>query len=362
MSEPLIYVVAGFPPPVGGQTLVNQQFAERLAALAPTRQINVGAVTLHRGFAYHLSRIRRSLYAFFLLLIFLRRQDRVVFSMDSGLGISYFFFFVIIAKLKRCRFWIYHHSYTYLDKQSRVMQRIARLSQKRGIHVFLCNNMSRDFHKIYKGSFQSCLVPNLAYFELPMDPNRRTLNTPLKLALISHLSEEKGVDLFLDLLERAAAEGLPVEGLLAGPFTGPDVEACYLPRIQALGDRLTFFGPIYGETKDRFFETADVFVFPTRFRVETQPLVLCEAAAKGIPIISYARGCIRDNWGMVAALVPRGEDFVAHALPVLQGWIDAPDSFATTGAATFDHFRASKGDADRRLADLLTVVATSAAS
>ncbi len=54
---------------------------------------------------------------------------------------------------------------------------------------------------------------------------------------------------------------------------------------------------IYGEEKDNLFNHSSIFVFPTRYRVEAQPIVLLEAMAAGCAVITTREGEIPEALG-----------------------------------------------------------------
>ena len=49
-----------------------------------------------------------------------------------------------------------------------------------------------------------------------------------------------------------------------------------------------------GEEKIKLFKSSDVFVLPTYFYVEGQPVVILEAMAAGLPVITTDRGSIKE--------------------------------------------------------------------
>jgi glycosyltransferase involved in cell wall biosynthesis len=65
-------------------------------------------------------------------------------------------------------------------------------------------------------------------------------------------------------------------------------------RENRLKDRVRFVGVVTGQEKARLFAGADLFVYPTYFRLEGQPVVILEAMASGLPVISTDRGSIRE--------------------------------------------------------------------
>jgi glycosyltransferase involved in cell wall biosynthesis len=59
-----------------------------------------------------------------------------------------------------------------------------------------------------------------------------------------------------------------------------------------IAENIEFHGIVVGEAKTRVFESADIFVFPTFFPVETFGIVNLEAMEAGLPIITTSRGAI----------------------------------------------------------------------
>jgi glycosyltransferase involved in cell wall biosynthesis len=83
----------------------------------------------------------------------------------------------------------------------------------------------------------------------------------------------------------------------------------------------------------------DVFVFPTRYRNEAEPLVVLEALSHGCPVISYARGCIAELLGCDGGLaIPVGEDFVRHTLGILEAWRSEGTAFNNRSASARRRF------------------------
>ena len=82
-------------------------------------------------------------------------------------------------------------------------------------------------------------------------------------------------------------------------------------RSSRLGDPL---GPVYGDDKAKFFAEIDVLLFPTQYKHESWGIVLNEALAAGVPVITNDRGCssivVGDRAGLV---VPDPAQFVASA-------------------------------------------------
>ncbi|MFQ6033064.1 MAG: glycosyltransferase family 4 protein, partial [Candidatus Zixiibacteriota bacterium] len=65
-------------------------------------------------------------------------------------------------------------------------------------------------------------------------------------------------------------------------------------RENNLQDKVKFVGVVTGEEKTRLFKSSDAFVLPTYFYLEGQPVVILEAMAAGLPVITTDRGSIKE--------------------------------------------------------------------
>lgn len=78
--------------------------------------------------------------------------------------------------------------------------------------------------------------------------------------------------------------------MIAGPYRD---QACIALVTQAIDEGLAVnLGPVSAASKQDFFDGIDVFLFPSRYRNETEPLVVLEAMAQGVPVVASALGCI----------------------------------------------------------------------
>jgi len=65
-------------------------------------------------------------------------------------------------------------------------------------------------------------------------------------------------------------------------------------QVNNLETQVKFLGVVTGEEKIQLFKTSDVFVLPTYFYLEGQPVVILEAMAAGLPVITTDRGSIKE--------------------------------------------------------------------
>lgn len=119
-----------------------------------------------------------------------------------------------------------------------------------------------------------------------------------KVLFVGLLCRGKGVH---DIL-RAAPAVRDAEFVFVGEWASPEErdEALALVRDGALEGRVSFPGVLSGQAKYDQFASADVFVFPSYYRVEGHAVVTVEALAAGLPIICTDHGAltesVRDGW------------------------------------------------------------------
>ena len=113
-------------------------------------------------------------------------------------------------------------------------------------------------------------------------------NETLRVLFLGALNEGKGV---LNVIKSAALlrdQGYSLEFQLVGAWSSDEFrdEALKLVDSTQLGDAIHFPGVLKGESKWTAYAAADVFLFPSHYQSENFPLVIIEAMAFGLPIVS----------------------------------------------------------------------------
>ena len=127
-------------------------------------------------------------------------------------------------------------------------------------------------------------------------PLPKAENTVPHFLFLSNLIESKGVFVLLDALEILARKGLPFYCDFVGGETKEIDSERFAVEVNRrnLGRQVIYHGRKYGAEKDVFFEQSDIFVFPTYYGNECFPLVLLEAMAHQLPIVTTNEGGIPD--------------------------------------------------------------------
>jgi glycosyltransferase involved in cell wall biosynthesis len=158
------------------------------------------------------------------------------------------------------------------------------------------------------------------------DPAELAPGTPCGGALLSvaAVTSHKGHDVLLDALATLVDRGwrLACVGSL-------DRDPAFVARLRRrpVADRITFAGPLTGSDLDAAYASADVLVHPSR--AETYGMVVAEALARGLPVITTDAGGLPTTLGRAAdgtrpgLLVPPGDPVALAA--ALRTWLTDAD-------------------------------------
>jgi len=291
-ERPLVVAVGPFPPPTHGAARVTDAFVRSLASHVEVRRVDTGGDG-RTGVAYHVARVLAHARALMALLSINRRRRRSIYVGGAGgLGLWYQVITVAGARAMRFRIAYHHHSYAYLNAHSTAMQLLVYLAGPRACHVVLCDDMAIAFRQGYSRAPEPLVISNaLLVLDTQSSPSSPRAPSRMRLIHLSNLSIDKGLGRAVESLRAALNAGLDVELLLGGPLAGPDEATLLRDGAREFGTRLRHVGALANEDVPAFLAGADLFVFPSLYRNEAEPLVVLEAMAAGLPVLAYAVGC-----------------------------------------------------------------------
>jgi len=334
---PHIVVSGRLPPPVDGMSRVTALVLDRLRSRGNVEVADLSPGWNGGGPRYHAMKALRVALAALRLAAGATQPDRRFYMpADSGLGIFYTAALAGVARLFGYERTLHHHSFATITKPTWRMSLLTRAAGADCTHVLLCPAMQMRFQALYPAA-QTCMTMSNAIFSPPEPRPRHRKDGPLRIGHLSNLCADKGLDTLFTLLRAMQVEGIDAKLVLAGPGLGRMDNAMVAAGLAAFDGAVEYHGPVEGEAKAAFFRDIDVFVFPTRYRNEAQPLVLFEAMAAGVPVLAYERGCIGSDIPRTG-LVGQDQDFVQAVLPTLRRW--AEDRDALTLASEQAHARA----------------------
>lgn len=323
--KPRLIFVSILPPPSTGRSIVSKTMLE-IFLDQNIFEVNILSISKKPGIFNGLWLFRKMFFSLrtIFTMIIKKGQISVYSASHDQLGLLEDFVISFIVKIKNWCLFYHHHNYSYINKYNWLMGKISKNIKKNGCHIFLCETMAQEFNQKYKYDGDYSIVTNA----IIVDKKRRNNNTanhrhitndePLILGHLSNLSFDKGLIDVLRTTEKLIIENRKVLLKLAGPFLSKLEEEYFNNYITKYPENITYYGPLYGEEKFRFFYSLDIFLFPTKYRNEAQPLVIFEAMSCGVPTISYDRGCI---FNMVGAnkigVIPQEKDFSEEAVKIL---------------------------------------------
>jgi len=291
MSKNVLLFVGPLPPPVHGFSEINCRMLGRLQSGLSAQVFDVTP----RGSLFHLIK----LWMRFAGAALSAREGVLYLSLSGGLRQFIDVCFAGVALICGFRVFVHHHSFAYLNQRP-FYARVVLGLLGRSVHIVLCDRMGALLVSQYSIAEKNIrVISNAAFLSDLENPNKNShRKEKLVLGFLSNITAAKGCYDFIDLLKAASAQGLAVEGVMAGPVQ-TEIQSEFVNSIAGV-ECISHVGPVYGKDKKNFFTKIDVLVFPTRYANEAEPVTIWEAMGTGVPVISLSRGCIS---GMVANVV-----------------------------------------------------------
>lgn len=238
-------------------------------------------------------------------------QTRIGFLRDT--------FFMVPAFLAGCRVVVHLHGGTAFSElflqggivwrrlMSFVLQRVARFIVLGEVHrPIFANWISPECISVVPNGIED---PPSALSESPhLSGSSRTR---FRIVYLSTLSQGKGLFILLEAMSLIIRQCSNVECAIAGQWGGSTtkVEADQLVANLGLNEVVSFAGPVSGENKTAFLRTGDIFVFPSIYPLEGQPLVILEAMCAGLPVIASDIGSLSETVeeGVTGFVVPQND-------------------------------------------------------
>lgn len=333
-----VLALGPLPPPVHGAAVVTLKMLEWLRANGASVSVVDASVNSHgigsiasrsRAVAYLLARLWYHLACCVRLTL---RPDVLYVGGAGGLGLYFQLLPVFVARLLRVPVVFHHHSSAYLDRHSRSMAALCRLTTGRSTHIALSNSMAEQLLQRYSGPGARLRVVPLSNAIFVVDdepvPVRDQAATTVRLGHVSNLSLEKGMQEVVDTAAQLSAAGHPFELHIAG--AAQDAETKALLEAMRPDPRVIVHGPLYGAALQQLYGELDLLLFPSRYRHEAAPMVVLEAASRAVPAVAYPVGSLSEVVFAQELLAPAG-CFAAHATDLVARWstVGAELSWAT---------------------------------
>jgi glycosyltransferase involved in cell wall biosynthesis len=310
----MIYLVLALPYPLHGQSAINECIVK--IARRGEREFEVFNTspesTNKRSAGYHILRIRRVIKATSAIYLgSFETQLRVYMPYESGLGILYNLLVGSIARLRKARFYLHHHTSAHTLAHSKRFAFLLWCLGSNVSHITLSPSMAMDLRKLYSPpgniiSYTNYLILKEAANAAPkaekQEPSSRGLHDCLSIGYIANITIEKGIALAIQTFRLVHAKNPRSCLAIAGNIHDRKAAAIVDNARREFGNNLLVLGAVYGKEKNDFFNGIDCLIFPSLYKFEAQPLVLIEAMEKCIPALATNIGYIRE-------MLPEGRSF-----------------------------------------------------
>jgi glycosyltransferase involved in cell wall biosynthesis len=225
-------------------------------------------------------------------------------SLPDGPAVSLLLPVLIAARLARRRVAVHHESFAYLGRP-RWDHRLVLAIVPQAEHIVLCSRMEELLRARYGSVDKVYVIGNEAFVEtvprVDEVHSQEGTGGGLVVAHLANLTIEKGLDIVLDTARHAVRTGLDLRLRIGGPVVEERARLALAAGQCDLADRLEYWGPVRQDQLDDFYRGVSVFLFPSRYDAEAQPLVVLEALARGVPCVTSEVGCLAGAEGLTTS-------------------------------------------------------------
>lgn len=292
-----ILIIGPFPDPISGVSLANKVVNEVL--------IEEGYQTyaLDTSFPDFEEKIGNFSFKKLWFYVKLNVKSHTVFKHDTiyftpgqtFFGIAKYTVFIVLAYLLKKEMIIHVHG-NHVHRAYESLQGIKKkiyyfLMTKFSKGIVLSTSLKKNLMPFLKED-QIYVLPNFAEDYLSQNPKVLHSDQELRLVYLSNLMKEKGILILLEALKILEEQQVSYKAKIAGNIDHNNA-AEIDRRIKEL-QHTTYIGVVKGKEKKELLDWANVFVLPTFYTMEGQPISIIEALATGNVIVTTAHAGIPD--------------------------------------------------------------------
>jgi len=356
-------ILADFPKPTHGMSNINNALrGEVISADYLPYTINTAPSYAAKYFGskiWWIIKVVHTFYCFLKLFLVLVVKPRVVVyrPINGGLGQFYDLVYIALCQLFVQKIFIHHHSFNYINKRSHLFSVLNKLAGKKAVHIVLGVKMGKCLSRMYDIKPEQVeVLSNIAFFK----EDKVAVKVHHKELVIGHLANlciDKGIDDFASLCRELKIRNVLFKAKIAGPYADVGSVEVVNKLLLELGE-VEYLGPVYGADKETFFQSLDVFVFPSKYKNEAEPLVLYEAAKYGVLNVGTQRGCMQDVIGdLHGSSFPEDENLVLNLANSICEAVDTGALNEMGRKGRVDQFNLMQSQAKESLNNLMTKMA-----
>ncbi len=353
--RPTVHLIGRFPPPIDGQSLATERLARLMEAEFDVRTFDTalkrqsltpsGLATQFRALRHYLRMravLRKSLAAAPNAPVLWGSISPGTFGHARDIVATLPCFIPgqkVIAIAHRGHFDRIFRSMAIGWSAKRLAQRVDKFVF---LSEFLSSQVAPWVPAARRAVIPYTVEPCAEARDIAVKQQGRREAPPLKLLYLSNMIASKG---YLDVLEavgQARACGVRVAATFAGRWNADADRDYFLTKVQSLGlnQVVTHHGAIRDRSRiNALHREADVFLLPTYYSEEAQPISIIEALSAATPVIVTRHSGIRDmvRQGMEARFVPpKSPASITDAIADLSG-IDTWQEASRHARARYEH-------------------------
>lgn len=296
-----ILVIGPIPPPIHGCSLANKVLLEQFEkekidfTVINTETQNISSSKVG---TFSLRKMWNFIGAY--KDLFLIKKASVVYTTpgQTFLGVMKYAPFYLMCRIMKKPYIVHVHG-NHLGTEYKTLRGVKKYI----FHYFISNAkvgivLSASLKENFNGLLSNDsveIVENFAEDSLLNLPIIKS-TSKLRLLYLSNLMVEKGIIDFLDTLILLKNDCIPFEAHIAGKIEDGLKDIIDI-KLNALSEEVVYHGVVFGLEKQKLLAEANVFVLPTFYKMEGQPISLIEAMATGNIIVSTLHSGIPDIVG-----------------------------------------------------------------
>lgn len=287
-----ILIIGPFPKPINGCSLANQVLLKQLEL---KKEISVAIINTS---SKNISSENVGRFSFGKVFSFLKvykktgkiSKSDIVYTTpgQTFFGIVKYMPFYIYCLLTSRPYIIHIHG-NHLGNEYKSLKGLKKRAfaffiRRASAGIVLSESLKTNFDGLLNPK-KVFIVENFAQDDLLQKTGTAKPKDKLRLLYLSNLMEEKGIVDFLDSLILLKNAGIVLEADIAGKIED-ESETIINTKFRELQGFINYHGVVSGQSKTDLLEKSNVFVLPTYYRMEGQPISLIEAMAAGNIIVT----------------------------------------------------------------------------
>jgi glycosyltransferase involved in cell wall biosynthesis len=293
-----VLLIGPFPLPVDGCSFANEilyQNLEKRKVLKDRINTNTAVVSSKQGQSFSLQKAFSFLGRYAYVYKIFNSDVVYVTPGQTFFGIMKYSPFLWLCQLLSKPYIIHVHG-NYLGEEYKRLSGIKKSLFKRLISnasagIVLSKSLVKNFKSLLpdrKVFIVENFVSNALYHQKAIKKTDK-----LRIVYLSNLIKEKGIIDLLDALILLDSYAVDFDAVLAGVIDTADEHAITM-RLKKLKGKVSYIGVVSGDNKRKILWDANVFVLPTYYIMEGQPIALLEGLATGNIIVTTKHSGIPD--------------------------------------------------------------------